>query len=137
MGKYYYTIVCGGRKFSDQERVTDVLTRLRERVQADGWTDVVVIEGGANGADTRARRAAEALGIPTRRMNADWKAEPKLGGLIRNQAMADYVVHLVEKYPGSVGAVVAFPGGTGTAHMVETGHEMGLTHIVLKEPQPA
>lgn len=69
----------------------------------------LVIHGGAAGADSLAGAVAAEMHIPTIVFPADWRAHGKSAGPKRNQQM------LVEGRPD---AVLAFPGGRGTADMV-------------------
>jgi hypothetical protein len=69
---------------------------------------LVIIEGEARGADILAREWAKARNIPHIPCKADWDRLGKAAGLIRNRQMLDdHRPHFV----------LAFPGGTGTAHM--------------------
>lgn len=68
-----------------------------------------VIEGGARGADEAARCWARASGIPMLTFTPDWDRYGRQAGPIRNTQM------LAEGRPD---AVIAFPGGVGTADMV-------------------
>lgn len=95
-------LVCGGRDYGDRQAVYDALDRL-EDVDA-------MICGGARGADRLAQDWAGMRGIVCRAYPADWEAHGRAAGPIRNQQMLD-----VEKPD----LVVAFPGGRGTADMVE------------------
>ena len=71
---------------------------------------MVVIHGGARGADDLARQWGEiSVGIEGVEFRADWTAHGKAAGMIRNQRMLD---------EGRPDLVVAFPGGRGTADMV-------------------
>ena len=76
-----------------------------------------VIHGGARGADTVAARWAEAHSLEVVKFPADWQRHGRAAGGIRNQQMLD------EGHPD---AVVAFPGGVGTADMVRRAKAAGL-----------
>lgn len=95
-------IVCGGRDYRDYDRVFAALAELGH--------DAIIIEGGATGADRLARVAARNLGLWCWTCPADWDRHGKGAGHIRNMRMLDQArPHLV----------IAFPGGRGTANMVE------------------
>jgi hypothetical protein len=105
-------LVCGGRKFSNEALLRATLDRLhRARVFN------TLIEGDAIGADRMAGAWAEAQGIAHLTFKADWDGLGSKAGPIRNQQM------LVEGRPD---LVVAFPGGSGTAHMVRLAREAGV-----------
>lgn len=74
-----------------------------------------VFSGGCRGADACGESWARGLNIPVRRFPAEWKKHGKAAGPIRNRAMAQ-----------SADALVAFPGGRGTADMVEQARTYGL-----------
>jgi hypothetical protein len=97
-------LVCGGRHYSDRETVFAVLDRV-----ACKHPDLVIIQGGARGADRLAWSWANSRGIETRTFVADWENQGKAAGTIRNKRMLEV---------GRPDAVIAFPGGVGTAHMV-------------------
>ena len=110
-------LVCGGRDYADWQRVLGVLDRLHaER----GIT--CVIHGAASGADLLAERWAKAAQVPYRGYPAQWRRFGQGAGPRRNCLMlAEHV-----NCPAKVGLVVAFPGGTGTAHMVRLAKAAGI-----------
>lgn len=98
-------LVCGGRDFSDADFLNAELDRLhRER----GFT--VLIEGCARGADQLAGLWADSRGVEHLKFPADWERLGRKAGPIRNQQM------LREGRPD---LVIAFPGGRGTANMIQ------------------
>lgn len=105
-------LVCGGRDFSDREAVFNALHTLAE---AHGW--LTVIEGGAKGADALAREWAVLCyhGVVT--VPADWHKHGTAAGPIRNTKM------ITACEPD---LVLAFPGGRGTADMVEKASIAGI-----------
>lgn len=99
-------IVCGGRDFYDRMVVWAALDELRLRVPHDA---LILIQGGAEGADALARTWCTERKVPFINVPADWKKSGRAAGPIRNQRMID------EHHPD---LVLAFPGGRGTADMV-------------------
>jgi hypothetical protein len=97
-------LVCGGRDYADREAVFRILDHL---LRTRGI--VLIIQGGARGADALAGAWARERGIENLEFRADWDRYGRSAGLRRNTQM------LVEGRPD---AVVAFPGGRGTANMV-------------------
>lgn len=95
-------LVCGGRDYNEEKTVNFILDSLKD-VE-------VVIDGGAKGADTLASKWAIINGIPSVTYCADWTTHGKAAGFIRNKLMLDN---------GKPDLVIAFPGGKGTANMVE------------------
>ncbi|MGP1664357.1 MAG: DUF2493 domain-containing protein [Rhodanobacter sp.] len=104
-------IVCGGRDYMDRTSAFGFLDTLNAKL---GITEV--IEGGAPGADTLAGDWADHRGIKRTTVKANWKEFRKAAGPIRNKAMLAL----------SPGALVAFPGGKGTANMVKQALDAGL-----------
>lgn len=96
-------LVCGGRDFNDYEFATQCLNFLRAYLKS-----FTIIEGGARGADSLARKWAVENGVDFITVPADWNKHGKRAGPIRNQLMLDM----------NPNCVVAFEGGNGTAHMV-------------------
>ena len=105
-------IVCGGRDYRASARVAVVLQAVLDKHGISA-----VIQGGARGADQLAAEWAWDHGIPVGTFNADWDTHGKSAGILRNIRM------LNESNPD---AVIAFPGGTGTAHMVSIAKAKGL-----------
>jgi SLOG family YspA-like protein len=106
-------IVCGGREYADGALVKETLDPL-------GIT--LLIEGGANGADSLAREWARARGTHTARVDALWEFHGKAAGPLRNTAMLLLNPDLV----------VAFPGGSGTESMVKLAEASGVKVIRVR-----
>lgn len=77
-------LVTGDRNWKDEGIIHAVLTLM-----ADTYPDLVVIHGGANGADSIAGDIAESLEIKTLEFKADWNKHGRAAGPIRNQRMLD------------------------------------------------
>lgn len=107
------------------------------RAQAEvAWLDetldaldmLCMAQGGATGADALARRWARWRGVWCVPYEADWNRYGKAAGPIRNERMlADFRPDLV----------VAFPGGRGTAHMVDIASRAGVRVMVVSRSQSA
>lgn len=115
-------VVCGGRDYKDERAVTAVLDVIRRKRRL-----IRVIEGDCRGADRMAGRwARRAAGVRHSPMPADWdRYGPKRAGFIRNSAMRDELVN-VRTQTGCAVGVLAFPGGDGTAMMVEIAGKAGI-----------
>lgn len=105
-------LVCGGRDFDNMDGLVHVLDQLHAQQPI-----TLVIHGNARGADALADRWAGSRRVRVDRYDADWKAHGRSAGPIRNRRM------LVEGKPD---LVVAFPGGRGTANMVEQARKAGV-----------
>jgi hypothetical protein len=108
-------IVCGGRDCHE----ADVFNWLEQYAAAElGERITMVIHGGASGADTGGLKwAVSEDGCSSRCFEANWRKHGKAAGPIRNQQMID---------EGRPDAVIAFPGGRGTADMVRRAEAAGL-----------
>ncbi len=105
-------LVCGGRKFLDKEFIWRTL---------DGFHSSrpirFLFQGGANGADVIAISWAMARVIPCATMHANWLHYQRGAGPIRNGWMLEFLTPDV---------VIAFPGGSGTADMVDRAYKAGI-----------
>jgi hypothetical protein len=121
-------LVCGGRDFNDRNLLINTLDRLCDE---RGWNmepapdgnylpDVLIISGKARGADTLAIDWAVVNWQPVEEYPAQWDQYGKRAGYIRNQQMLD---------EGKPDIVVAFPGGRGTAMMVDIARKAGVEVI--------
>jgi hypothetical protein len=103
-------IVCGGRDYRDVETLYAKLDEI---------APTFVIQGGARGADRLARTWALERCIPCATVDAYWDTFGKLAGPVRN----GWMLRL------NPDAVIAFPGGSGTAGMVKLARQAGVTVI--------
>jgi len=104
-------IVCGGRDWGCPEFIYAELEKLKLKPLQD-----MIIHGGARGVDSIAGEFAESYDIPCLRVPADWTIG-RAAGFYRNKHMLTYQPDLV----------VAFPGGKGTANMIQLAREAGLS----------
>lgn len=126
-------LVCGGRKFDNQELINSVLDRVSEKTKIS-----LVIHGDASGADTLAKAWAKSHRIDTSAYPAQWSdcshsdsvrmRRPDgshydaRAGLRRNQRMIDV---------GTPDLVVAFAGGGGTRDMMRRARKAGIPVLDL------
>lgn len=96
------TLICGGRDFDNYGFLCEAMARLP-------FVPSIVIEGGARGADSLAKRWAIEHHIHFAEVPALWDNFGKGAGGRRNSAM----LILQPEY------CIAFPGGSGTKDMVE------------------
>jgi UDP-N-acetylmuramoylalanine-D-glutamate ligase len=111
-------LVTGGRDFTDWVKLDKVLNDIWEH---EAGRFVTIIHGGAPGADRLAREWAQILAEDHEGdellFQADWQRYGKAAGVVRNQRMLD---------EGKPDLVVAFPGGRGTADMVQRARKAGV-----------
>lgn len=105
-------IVCGGRDYSDKaavERVLDALHHVRPIRH--------LFHGNARGADSLAADWGTSMqGVSVHAVPANWAKYGRSAGPKRNQAMLGQSPDLV----------VAFPGGKGTADMINRARKAGV-----------
>lgn len=120
-------LVCGGREFDDWDLLYTTLYDIFDNGKRSLNEPLIIIEGGATGADFLARVWAKYMSIEFpvsyKEYKADWKTYGRSAGPIRNQQMLD-------ENP-DIEMVVAFPGGVGTNDMVERSVKKGLEVIQI------
>ena len=118
-------LVCGGRDYKDKDAMFRTLYNLCDLCYCWGVphedgnnlpTNIKIISGMARGADQLAIDWAIVNWTQFKGYPADWKTNGKAAGPIRNQQMLD------EEKPH---LIVAFPGGRGTADMVNRAKAQG------------
>lgn len=135
MGAAVIVLVCGGRDYADAETVNRTLDQIDiERGPIRG-----LIHGAARGADTLAaewqRARIKAAGnrhhLWIAGHPANWGRDGKAAGPIRNQ-------HMLDTYGAAIAMVVAFPGGRGTADMVQRAERAGIPVVrpTIDAPPP-
>lgn len=118
----YRIIVCGGRNYDDRSRVYRLLDGVLRSAES-GNKHITIIHGAASGADALAAEWAVERNVDVVEYHADWKKHGRAAGPIRNRQM------LTEHQPD---AVIAFPGGTGTAHMMKIARKAGVYVLEVK-----
>lgn len=98
-------LVCGGRDYHNKEFLYSVLDEFHKE-----YNITLIIAGDARGADEMAINWASDTHLHFNMYIADWEAEGKAAGVIRNQRMID---------EGRPDFVIAFPGGKGTQDMID------------------
>lgn len=108
-------IVCGGRDFKSPAQVWKELDRLHAEMRF-----TALAQGGATGVDWFAREWATRKPEVHRYVcKADWEQYGKAAGPKRNARMLEW----------KPDAVIAFPGGAGTANMVKQATAAGVRVI--------
>lgn len=97
-------LVCGGRAYDDKKELNAKLNAFHQKHGID-----LLIHGAARGADLMAEEWAKKRQIPYVGVPAQWGKHGRKAGPIRNKEMLETWIP---------DAVIAFPGGTGTSHMV-------------------
>lgn len=118
--KPFYVLVTGGRKFNDVKLVAAVLHDTLITARSISGRRMVVVQGGADGADAHAEKWAKAWKVPYFTIPAEWGRFSKGAGGVRNEQMLDWL---------PIDMVIALPGGTGTLDMVTRATEKGIAVI--------
>lgn len=121
MSRALRVLVCGGRDYKNVVVVYDQLDTLRRKAPHDA---MLVIQGGATGADKLARQWAMDRSVEYQNYPADWATHGRAAGPIRNERML---------IAGRPNLVVAFPGGNGTADMVRRVRSAGIEVVEIKD----
>ena len=104
----------------------------------------LLLHGGARGADRAIGRAAHQLGWRVQSLAADWRRYGRRAGPIRNrrlleQALVEAQAHTSPAFSASV-LVIAFPGGAGTASLVQQARRCSshspVPVVVMEVPPP-
>jgi YspA, cpYpsA-related SLOG family len=98
-------LICGGRDFTDRDFLESILDLYHNKFKFK-----TLIQGGANGADYLARLWATMNEVECLQFDAHWDVHGRGAGSIRNRLMLE---------DGQPDFVIAFPGHTGTANMIE------------------
>lgn len=115
-GKAHKLLVAGSRD------ITDVNYVMRGVVNCD-LKVIEIVSGLARGVDTCAVEIARRLEIPCQGFPADWKAEPKRAGMIRNSVMSKYATFALIYWDGK---------SPGTKNMIDTLTKDGVNYKLFK-----
>ena len=113
-------LVCGGRDYRRHDEVFRVLDGLHASLGISA-----VVHGAAVGADSLAHRWAAKRGVPNRAFPTNWGQYGRRAGFLRNEQM-------LHENP-DIALVVAFPGGKGTARMVDLSLEAGVKTLIVPD----
>ena len=124
-------VVAGGGRdllWSPQQIAAALLARTSGQVVHG------LLHGGARGADRAIGRAARQLGWPTEVLPADWRRHGRAAGPIRNRELLELAVKRAVALTSAAAPVavlvVAFPGGAGTASLVQQARRMAASSPV-------
>lgn len=130
-------LVCGGRDFTNYELLRETLDdiiferawTLTEDVYGNFLPNVVIIHGGAKGADLLADQWAVVNWAGLEEYKAEWDKYGNRAGPIRNQRMLD---------EGKPQLVVAFPtpNSKGTWDMIRRAKRHGIETIIVGDYGP-
>jgi hypothetical protein len=118
-----------GTQWDENERQIDRLFGVLDkalRAATLAGKHFALVHGGAQGADSLAGLWASMRkdSVTVRVYEADWKTHGRRAGPIRNKQMLD---------EGKPHAVIAFPGGAGTANMIKLAKNKGIPVLHVKD----
>lgn len=108
--------IFGGRDFEAEPRHFEMVDYLLAD-WLDNPEDLVIVSGGARGADKVGEWWADFNKAHLEVWRADWEKHGKAAGFIRNQEMVD----------SGLDYAIQFPGGNGTADMRKRLDKAGVT----------
>lgn len=105
--KSFFCLVVGSRGFSNYELLKRKLDKILQNKN-----NVIIVSGGAKGADSLAERYAKEHNYPVKIFLAEWDKHGKAAGYIRNAKMHEYINQFSDR------GIVAFWDGKskGTQH---------------------
>lgn len=115
-GKAHKLIIAGSRDITDLELIKSEYKELGIKV-------IEIVSGMARGPDKLGITLAEQEDLPVKEMPADWEAEPRAGGYIRNDAMAQYGTFALLFWDGV---------SKGTKHMQDCCTKHGIQSKMIK-----
>lgn len=122
-------IIAGSRTFNEYSVMKDAVKTYIDYlpIRDDNEHQIVIVSGGARGADLLGERFAMEYGYNLKRFKADWNNLGKRAGYVRNEDMAKFASE------GKNGCLIAFWDGKsrGTEHMINLAQKYKLTSRVI------
>lgn len=121
----FFCLIVGSRTFVDYELFCKKVDKL---LQNKVHKSIVIVSGGAEGADSLAEKYADEKGYQCLVFQAAWKEEGKKAGRIRNEKMHKFISQKADR------AVIAFWNGhsVGTTHSFEFAEKYGNQIRIIK-----
>lgn len=117
-------LICGGRDFDRYDAWNWLEKNAKDEISfaldVHTFSIDTVIHGGARGADEGGAEWGQSENAKVLEFKADWKKHGKAAGPIRNRKMLEL---------GKPDIVIAFPGGKGTANMINQAESEGIPVI--------
>ena len=111
----FRVIIAGSRHFSDYDTLCQKCDAALER-KTQTHT-IVILSGGAAGADSLGERYAKDHGYTLRRYLADWSRDGRSAGILRNTRMVSVADALIAFWDGE---------SHGTGHIIKVSKQRGL-----------
>jgi len=124
-------LVTGSRRFGNRRQLYAVLDKHLESYHRP---EILVIHGGATGADTKAGDWAKANKVLCLKMPAHWDVYGRAAGTKRNLKMLDFLKFLRKRGHPCVVEAFPLPGSRGTHHMIRVAQEANFKVNIHEEP---
>ena len=122
----YRVLICGARDWGSMSAIERTIKRLK--IKAAKWNmELIIIEGGAPGADTMARIVGHKLDVHIAEVKALWDTRHRSAGPQRNTAMLMLDPHLVVAFHRDISK------SKGTKDMVKQAEKAGIKVQVIKK----
>lgn len=112
----YRVLVCGSRNYTNRDKLFRTLDAYHARI----GPKLLIISGGATGADELARQWAALSQVDHLILYAKWDIDGKAAGFIRNQRMARKKPRLVLAFSQD------FDNSRGTRNMIGVAEKMNI-----------
>lgn len=116
----YKVIIAGCRDFADYELLKEKCDFYLQNKKPE---NIVIVSGHASGADALGERYAQERGYELEAFPADWKANGRAAGPIRNAKMASVAHTLIAFWNGK---------SRGTKNMIDTAKKHNLQVAVVR-----
>lgn len=117
----FKVVIAGSRGFSNYKLLYEECNKFLRELKK-GY-NIVIISGGARGADTLGEKYASDMGFDLEIFPAEWKKFGKSAGFRRNERMAEVADALIAFWDGK---------SHGTQHMIEISEKKGIATKVIK-----
>lgn len=97
----FYLLVAGSRSYNNYQEMCQCLDLLLKK-QVAQQREIIIVSGGANGADKLAERYADERGYTKHIIYADWNRYGKSAGYRRNENMHAYISNPSDRKRGCV-----------------------------------
>lgn len=114
-------LITGSRNYADRDTLLDAIEYYLGETYIE---DVIIIEGGARGADRIAREHALDMGYVVETYPVNWEKYGKKAGVIRNQEMVDNGADICLAFP--------LEDSIGTYDCIRRAKNAGIKTIIIK-----
>ncbi len=120
-------LICGDRNWTNQKKIEEEIIKTWKEFKCPPRSEIIIIHGGARGADNLAGEVAKELGLKVKVFPADWERFGKAAGPMRNIEMLNEKPDLVLAFHNDLSK------SKGTAHTVRTAEKRGMKVKVISE----